>query len=138
MFAVYRFVKDLKDVPADLLLTIGDREYFTEFADELHERLERLEHDLSRELQNVELLTLSTMSAQICAVNSSLQDIRLDLNKRNNMNTASPVEVIAESSSSAELPPDQGQAQTPSDSQMLAEIYKYVVLGQSRQAAELC
>ncbi len=35
VFALYRFVKDLKDVPADLLLIINDLEYFTEFADEL-------------------------------------------------------------------------------------------------------
>ena len=35
LFAVYRFVKDLKDVPADLLLTLEDLSHFSGFMDEL-------------------------------------------------------------------------------------------------------
>jgi hypothetical protein len=35
LFAVYRFVKDLKDVPADLLLTLEDLGHFSGFMEEL-------------------------------------------------------------------------------------------------------
>jgi hypothetical protein len=68
LFAVYRLIKDLKDVPADLLFTLDDLGHFSGLMDDLRSALERNDPRLQSltpaQLQRIARILDST--ANIC------------------------------------------------------------------------